>query len=110
MKRPAITFDVEAARAMRATGACWTTMSVRFGVSYHVLRTRLEPGYAERRAADNREVCPGKIDHGDYMSPEAKRDAYKRLAEIPADTRELTGRLMGDPLPGRRGLDKPRGS
>jgi len=29
-------------------------------------------------------------------------DAAARLAEIPPDTRSLTGRLMGDPIPGDR--------
>lgn len=29
-----------------------------------------------------------------------------RLAEIPPDTRSLTGRILGDPLPGRSALDR----
>lgn len=29
-----------------------------------------------------------------------------RLAEIPADTRNLTGWMFGDPLPGRSALDR----
>lgn len=29
-----------------------------------------------------------------------------RLAEIPDDTRDLTGRMFGDPLPGRSSLHK----
>lgn len=36
-------------------------------------------------------------------------DIEARLAEIPVDNRDLTGRLMGDPLPGRSALAK-RGS
>lgn len=36
-------------------------------------------------------------------SPE---DIAARLAEIPEDTRDLTGRLMGDPLPGRSAQDR----
>lgn len=49
----------------------------------------------------------GRIEHwGSSMSPEAKRDGYRRLAEIPPDTRDNTARLMGDPLPGRRAIDK----
>lgn len=30
----------------------------------------------------------------------------QRLSEIPADTRDLTGRIFGDPLPGRDALSK----
>lgn len=36
----------------------------------------------------------------------SKEDGVARLAEIPADTRTLTGVLLGDPLPGRRALDR----
>lgn len=35
-------------------------------------------------------------------------DAEAMLRAIPADTRDLTARLMGDPLPGRSALDKKR--
>lgn len=43
---------------------------------------------------------------------EAKRHEYEaRYREIPEDTRDLTGRLLGDPLPGRSALAcKRRGS
>ena len=34
-------------------------------------------------------------------------DCYAaRLAEIPDDTRDLTGLIFGDPLPGRRAIDR----
>lgn len=33
-------------------------------------------------------------------------DAAARVAEIPPDTRDLTARFFGDPLPGRRALDR----
>lgn len=36
-------------------------------------------------------------------------DAAARLAEIPNDTRDITGRAFGDPLPGRSALDQMRG-
>jgi hypothetical protein len=32
-------------------------------------------------------------------------DLAARLAEIPPDTRSLTARICGDPIPGRRALD-----
>lgn len=35
-------------------------------------------------------------------------DIAARLAEIPADTRGLTGRVCGDPLPGRSAYDRRR--
>lgn len=33
-------------------------------------------------------------------------DAAKALASIPSDTRKLTERVFGDPLPGRSALDR----
>jgi hypothetical protein len=33
-----------------------------------------------------------------------RADWFARLAEIPPDTRSLTGRAVGDPLPGRSAL------
>jgi hypothetical protein len=35
-------------------------------------------------------------------------DIAARLAEIPPDTRSLTARLFGDPIPGRRAIDQRR--
>ena len=35
-------------------------------------------------------------------------DIAARLAEIPPDTRTVTGILCGDPLPGRRAIDRAR--
>lgn len=40
---------------------------------------------------------------------EAKRHEYEaRYREIPNDTRDLTGRILGDPLPGRSALARKR--
>lgn len=36
----------------------------------------------------------------------SKADRLARLAEIPPDTRSLTGRICGDPIPGRSALDR----
>ena len=48
--------------------------------------------YARRENADR---------HWKVSEEERKR----RQAEIPPDTRSVTGRLAGDPLPGRSALD-----
>ena len=40
---------------------------------------------------------------------ELRQEAAKRLAQIPADTRTLTQRVLGDPLPGRSALDRANG-
>jgi len=33
-------------------------------------------------------------------------DARRLMDDIPSDTRSLTARLFGDPLPGRRAIDR----
>ena len=54
-----------------------------------------------------RERAIGKIDHGyPFQSFLTKADAARLLAEVPPDTRGLTAKLMGDPLPGRRAIDR----
>jgi hypothetical protein len=42
-------------------------------------------------------VEAGRVAHEHWLS---------KLVEIPADTRSLTGRVCGDPLPGRSALDR----
>lgn len=39
---------------------------------------------------------------------ETRRDAERLMALIPPDTRGVTARLFGDPLPGRSALDQRR--
>lgn len=45
-----------------------------------------------------------------HQRQEAEKEAYRRLmASIPEDTRPLSARLCGDPLPGRSALDRMMG-
>lgn len=52
---------------------------------------------AATKAAGGAHYVSGKVSQEDF---------YARLAEIPPDTRSLTQRLCGDPLPGRDALSK----
>ena len=36
----------------------------------------------------------------------AEEDFKRLIAQIPRDTRDITGRMLGDPLPGRSALDR----
>jgi hypothetical protein len=62
-----------------------------------------------RRLADHRELTALKKAAGlsllGFGNP-PKGDLMARLAEIPSDTRGLTARTFGDPLPGRSALDR----
>lgn len=96
---------VEAARPF-AHVLSMNSLSLRFSIPSHVVLRELKPGHKERererlrnRARDNRTDRPG----AGRPDPET---VAARLAEIPPDTRTITGYLMGDPLPGRSALDR----
>ena len=86
-------------------------------MSVEVVRRAIEPGYSERRSAGIKaarrlrsdDPRTGKIEHFPYMSPAAKREAERQLAELPPDTRGLTAKICGDPMPGRSALDRKAG-
>jgi len=61
-----------------------------------------------RRNEDNRAMSAAKAAAGiKYITARVDADTISaRLAEIPPDTRTLTARLCGDPLPGRDALSK----
>jgi hypothetical protein len=44
--------------------------------------------------------------HVPDMTTAAKRDAERLLREVPPDTRDLTSRICGDPVKGRRAIDR----
>lgn len=56
-----------------------------------------------RRQKDRKDNNSYKVGHAVFSGPTRpkKDEIAARLAEIPEDTRPLTARLMGDPLPGR---------
>lgn len=100
---------IEKARGIMAGGETrWHTVARLCGLRDGIgLRTNMDPGWRKRRAeaqrtrdvsrlrADLDKDMPTRIDPADVAA---------RLAEIPPDTRTLTGFLFGDPLPGRSAL------
>jgi hypothetical protein len=92
----------------------WESVAKRLSVSVEVLRRAIDPGFAEkrnasvraRRARYSREPT-GKVHQpGWHTSAAEKRDGERLLKLVPPDTRDLTARVFGDPLPGRSALDK----
>lgn len=59
----------------------------------------------DAREKEKAERRTGKVHTALFMSPEARADGERLLAEVPPDTRELTSRICGDPIPGRRAID-----
>jgi len=113
---------------MRERGVSFVDIGKHFGVHRETIRYQIVPESRERRKAKERERFKAKRpaerrqkEHCNIIAKEAaasKRtadvkayrvpleDLEARFAEIPKhDTRDLTGRLMGDPLPGRRAID-----
>lgn len=101
--------DLARARDLLAQGVSYYKMSGIIGFRAESIRRHLDPNFADRKR-----MQPPR--YGRNISPfihiasknNIQSDAAARLAEIPDDTRDLTARICGDPLPGRSALDKRR--
>ncbi len=74
----------------------WTRISAQVGLTRAKLKRRFVPGF--READNERRKITNKSGHQAEAHPD-RNTVSARLAEIPRDTRSLTGRIMGDPLP-----------
>jgi hypothetical protein len=129
------TWNLTCAREMHAAGTSYRDIGRHFATDATTVRMRLDPEYAaSRRAKANecrrsntakaaaakretdresrrnyKEVSAAKREAGiTYSHSGAKLEAEwrRQLETMPKhDTRSLTGRLAGDPLPGRSALD-----
>lgn len=107
-------FDLSEARRLRNGGMTWDNIGARFGVSGEYVHRRLDPEWAVHRQAGvnerRRERANGAgradIRHMPEVSAEAKRDGEVLLRQIPPDTRDMTSKICGDPLPGRSALSQ----
>jgi hypothetical protein len=96
-------WNEQEARRMRESGMTLRRIGTHFGISESVVGRRLNPVLAERaRLRDRNRDGTAPISEATVRR---ETELAARLAEIPSDTRDLTGRLFGDPLPGRRALD-----
>lgn len=92
---------------MRGHGATWAEINRATGISIDRLRWRLEP----IRRAQKREYAK-RVRERISEFPTRYRmetripaaEVARLLAAIPPDTRDLTARVMGDPLPTRSAL------
>lgn len=97
------------ARKLRGLGRAWERLAADVGVSEHIIRSRLDPGYAEKvraRVLFSRKhvrTTDAHIADTNLIPPE---EAARAIASVPPDTRNRTARLCGDPLPGRSALDR----
>lgn len=96
--------------AMRQEGVSWYGIGRALGICDKRARGIAEPDYRERRLVIeaerrrwNRKPAKSVMPRSFNPAPE---DIAARLAEIPPDTRTLTGVICGDPLPGRSALHR----
>jgi hypothetical protein len=90
------------AEQMRAEGQSWEHISKTLEQTKSWIRYRIDPTYKELRKQHSQNVFAG-IDPACMPSraapPLNQEQLRARLSLVPKDTRDLTGRLMGDPIP-----------
>jgi len=107
-----IPVDVERVLALRAEGKKWEAIGREIGTSADRARRAVDPSWAEHRRDQvnaNRNTLGyggSAFVHLPDMTVAAKRRAEEMLQRVPRDTRDLTARLLGDPLPGRSAFDR----
>lgn len=111
MKRLNSPIVVAVAGKLREAGWRYENISEIFGCHPDTVRTWVSSKYAEGRKRRQQRVREDMrrlmSEHPTPRAPSSaiERDAMSLVADIPPDTRDLTGRICGDPLPGRRALD-----
>lgn len=100
---------IEEARRLMNAETPWAEIGRKLGCNPDTIRRRLDPKWREYRAAQIRSVkhADGYVNMNRVSEVRRSRrdEADRRMAEIPEDTRSVSQRIMGDPLPGRSALD-----
>ncbi len=90
-------------RELHAQSVPLNRIAADFGCDRETVKRIVDPHFGERRRA---QIARNKLGGG---ARDLRIDDWRELAAtIPADTRSLTGRIFGDPLPGRSALDARR--
>jgi hypothetical protein len=103
--------QVKEAAKLHKAGWTYKRLGEKFEVNYQTVKRALDPEFrakrckqvrdaARQRARANDGWVQRKREHASATS--MKADGLARLAEIPPDTRSLTARMFGDPIPGDR--------
>lgn len=97
-----MTWDVSLATRMRETGMTYAQIGAVFSLSPDTIHSRIDPEYRRKRQwqkSEKRQYLPSVP--GVRASKVSNDELAARLAEIPDDTRDYTGRAFGDPVFGR---------
>lgn len=105
-------FDLDQIRQMLASGKSWQAIADILGTTYSTIRMKLDPEFA--RARKDR-VNAARRGANPFKSPKKSQHYVTKstvdpdqISPPPRDTRSLTSRVFGDPLPGRSALDQKR--
>lgn len=105
------------ATLLRREGMSWNAVAKSVGAATETVRRWLDPEFRRQRIAFDRERYRERqakqqrerrsdFWHRSEPKPLTEPECAARLREIPRDTRDVTARLCGDPLPGRSALDQ----
>lgn len=104
---------IKKARQMIQAGATWKAVGRELGCAADTVRRWLDPQWAEMRRKQVNEARlrkrlgnPVQREKPQSLRVAVKADAERAFAQVPPDTRDLTARIFGDPLPGRSALDQ----
>lgn len=103
--------QIKEAKRLRAKGWRYWQLARLFNVGQSTVRRYCdERQHMKALERDKERVARQRLGvHNTYkVTRSEKHDAFILMDEIPDDTRDLTARLMGDPLPGRRAIDMRR--
>lgn len=101
--------QIEIAKTLHADGWSYARIGERLGCKYEPIRRAIDADYAVNRRIQVREARQrrykpekrsARAGRENASGASVKEDAAARLAEVPPDTRTLTQRLCGDPIPG----------
>ncbi|GAA2849069.1 hypothetical protein EDC40_101209 [Aminobacter aminovorans] len=92
-------WDLDLAGRMRGSGMKFNQIAVVFGLSPDTVHCRLDPDYRRKRAHAKLARCQ-PVAHGfrRYDDRVTRAEFAARLAELPNDDRDLTARVLGDPV------------
>jgi hypothetical protein len=95
------------AEQLKADGLSYGQIGKLLGIGSESIRRALDPAFAAKRREQINRARQFRGGDGkrqtnhvqDADRSSVKQDAQARMAEIPPDTRGLTGVLLGDPIP-----------
>lgn len=102
-------FDMDVAIKLKADGFNIKEIAAALGVAKSTASKHMSPNYRQKDIEYRRRNVLGVRPKSPIFMAERALKAEEveaRMAEIPEDTRNLTSRAFGDPLPGRSALDR----